>query len=213
MRKNLKTCVALAFALTLVACSSGRDKPSRSTTPIPEQACRVDPRKLGDVEKIEDFGNGRGCGVRNAWRVHSLQGVEMSEPAIMNCAMVNSLAWWIQKSMQPTAQRRLGERVVKLSIPSHYACRNRNNSRRGKLSEHGHGNAIDISAFHLESGEKLIVEQGFFAGRSNKKFLQSIRADACGPFRTVLGPGSNKYHDDHLHFDLQRHRNGGAYCR
>ncbi len=48
------------------------------------------------------------------------------------------------------------------------------------------------------------------------KFLTEIRADACGPFRTVLGPGSDSYHSNHFHFDLaQRSKAGkrrGLYC-
>jgi hypothetical protein len=35
---------------------------------------------------------------------------------------------------------------------------------------------------------------------------------ACGPFGTVLGPNSNRFHQDHFHFDTARYRSG-SYCR
>ncbi len=40
-----------------------------------------------------------------------------------------------------------------MRVVAHYACRNRNNKRGGKLSEHAKGNAIDIAAFTLKNGE------------------------------------------------------------
>lgn len=39
----------------------------------------------------------------------------------------------------------------------------------------------------------------------------SKRKGACGTFNTVLGPGSDRFHRDHLHFDTARGR--GPYCR
>ncbi|MCA0434282.1 MAG: extensin family protein [Proteobacteria bacterium] len=203
------------MAIALVACSGGREKSTTRYQPpaIPEVKCSIDPRRLGEVEKIRDFGNGRGCGVRNAWRVYSLQGVKMSQPVVLNCAMVNAFATWIANTMQPAAEDRFGEAVTSLDVPSAYACRPRNNVRGAKLSEHGHGNAVDVSVFRLQSGRKVEVEQGWFGSRKERRFLASVREDACGLFKTVLGPGSDRYHKNHLHFDLQRHRNGGSYCR
>ena len=205
---------SLAMAAALVACSGGKDKPRTDGSGLPagEVRCTVDPRSLGEVEKIQDFGDGRGCGVRNAWRVHSLHGVRMNQPVVLNCAVINTFASWISQSLQPNAERRFGEQVVKLDIPSAYACRTRNNIRGARLSEHALGNAVDVSAFTLESGEKIVVEQGWFGSRRVKKFIAALRRDACGPFKTVLGPGADRHHKDHLHFDLQWHRRGGSYC-
>jgi hypothetical protein len=79
------------------------------------------------------------------------------------------------------------------------------------MSEHGFGNAIDISAFTLESGRKVKVEQGFWGSRSEARFLEDVRGDACGQFHTVLGPGSDKHHEDHIHLDMQNRRS--VYCK
>ncbi len=206
-------CVVMAAAL--VACSGGREKSTtrQATRDLPEVKCSMDPRRLGEVEKIRDFGNGRGCGVRNAWRVYSLQGVQMNQPIVLNCAAVNAFAIWIANSMQPEAEKRFGETVVKLDIPSAYSCRTRNNVRGARLSEHAQGNAVDVSVFRLRDGRKVEVEQGWFGSRKEKKFIANIRSDACGLFKTVLGPGTDRYHKNHLHFDLQHHRSGGVYCK
>ena len=93
-----------------------------------------------------------------------------------------------------------------------YACRGRNNARGAKMSEHGFGNAIDISAFTLESGRKVSVLADWNGDRDAKKFLRQVRGEACGEFATVLGPGSDAHHRDHIHLDLQNRRSGNAYC-
>lgn len=44
----------------------------------------------------------------------------------------------------------------------------------------------------------------------NSQFLKRIHGDACGVFRTVLGPEANNAHRDHLHLDMKPRRS--AYC-
>jgi hypothetical protein len=215
MRNLLSFAGVVALAVALVACSGGREKPRTSyegENRLPPVACTRDPREFAEAEKIRDFDNGRGCGVSNAWRLYSVNGVKLSQPTVVNCAVANTFAQWIDQTMQPAAERRFGARVTELTVPAGYSCRTRNNVRGAKLSEHAHGNAIDVSGFRLEGGEYITVEQGWFASRSTRKFLSTVHAEACGQFTTVLGP-AEAHHKDHFHFDLQRHRNGGAYCR
>lgn len=215
MRSVVSLAGIVLLAIALVACSGGREKPRKSqdeSAGAPPVACAVDPREFADAERVEDFGSARGCGVRNAWRLRSVNGVKLSQPLVMNCAVANVFSHWVESSLQPAAERRFGARVTELTVPAGYACRTRNSVRGAKLSEHAHGNAIDVSGFRLEGGDYFTVKQGWFAGRKIRKFIAEVRGDACGPFKTVLGPGV-AHHDDHLHFDLQRHRSGGAYCR
>jgi hypothetical protein len=40
-----------------------------------------------------------------------------------------------------------------------------------------------------------------------------VRKAACGPFKTVLGPGSDADHALHFHFDLAPRRHGGTFCQ
>jgi hypothetical protein len=100
--------------------------------------------------------------------------------------------------------------VVAVDVAASYSCRPRNNRGGARMSEHGYGNAIDIAAFTLEDGRKVTVEQGFWESRRDARFLQKVRDDACRDFNTVLGPGSDRHHDDHIHLDLQNR--GSKYC-
>jgi hypothetical protein len=131
----------------------------------------------------------------------------------MNCAVANGAAHWLESTVQPAAEDAFGERVVKIKVPSSFACRPRNNQRGAKLSEHGMGNAIDVSHFILASGREVSVLNDWGGDSDARGFLRRVRSEACGPFKTVLGPGSDVHHKDHLHMDLQQHRNGGSYCK
>ena len=77
-----------------------------------------------------------------------------------------------------------------------------------KLSEHGFGNAVDVAGFVLDSGQVINVEQDYY----RSAFLKTVRKNACGTFRTVLGPGSDRHHRNHIHLDLANRRSGEAFC-
>ena len=118
------------------------------------------------------------------------------------CALPGVKAW-IDEGVRPAFGR---QEVVELRIAASYICRPRNNIRGAKISEHGRGKAIDISGFILSNGRELSVSDDY-----NRQMRRAHRA-ACGIFGTTLGPGSDGYHEDHLHFDTASHGNG-PYCR
>ncbi len=82
--------------------------------------------------------------------------------------------------------------------------------RGAKVSEHGRGKAIDISGFVLADGSRLSIAKDW--RRNNGKMIKAAHKSACGTFGTTLGPGSDGYHEDHLHFDTANYRSG-SYCR
>lgn len=143
-----------------------------------------------------------GCGVPEAVRVTSVAGVRLSQAATVDCSVAKALNTWVDEVAQPAFKGRLSE----LTIAAHYICRSRNNVRGAKISEHGKGRAIDISAFVLTDGRVLTVADDY------NRTLKKIYRAACGIFKTTLGPGSDGYHEDHFHFDTSA-RSGGAYCR
>ncbi|MCB1396898.1 MAG: extensin family protein [Rhodobacteraceae bacterium] len=147
----------------------------------------------------------QGCGIKEAVRIRSVAGVTLSHTALLNCETAKALKTWVVKGVQP-AFRGQGK-VAQLQVAASYSCRPRNNVRGAKLSEHGKGNAIDISAFILSSGKEMSVLSSY--ARNNP--LGASRRAACGIFGTVLGPGSDRYHSNHFHLDVARHR-GGPYC-
>ncbi|HBV54823.1 MAG TPA: extensin family protein, partial [Rhodobacteraceae bacterium] len=96
-------------------------------------------------------------------------------------------------------------------IAASYACRGRNNQKGARLSEHSFGHAVDISGLTLRDGTMITVLQGWGSGKDGK-LLKRLHRDACGPFGTVLGPNSDRFHKDHFHFDTARYRSG-PYCK
>lgn len=143
-----------------------------------------------------------GCGVEDPVRVTSVSGVRLSQAATVDCSIAKALNAWVDEVAQPAFDGKL----VELQVAAHYICRSRNNVKGAKVSEHGKGRAIDISAFVLSNGKVLTV------ARNYNKLLRRIYKAGCSYFRTTLGPGSDGYHEDHFHFDTSA-RKGGAYCR
>jgi len=152
----------------------------------------------------------KGCGVPNPVRITSIDGVALSQPATLNCTAARALKKWVSGTVKPTVGR-LGGGVASLQVAAHYSCRTRNNKPGAKISEHGRGNAIDISAIVLKNGVTLTVLKGW-KDRVQSRILKAVHKGACGTFGTVLGPNADRYHRDHFHLDTARSR-GGAYCR
>ena len=151
-----------------------------------------------------------GCVIENAVRVRAVSGVGMSQQAVMDCRTADALRAWVEGSAKPALAQK-GGGLKTLRVAAHFACRTRNNQKGAKLSEHGKGRAIDISAFKLADGTEVSVLTGW-QSQGFSKALQRMHRDACGPFGTVLGPNANRFHADHFHFDTARHRSG-SYCK
>ena len=165
----------------------------------------------GDVEIQGELvgavpGRIQACGIKDAVRVRAVSGVTLSQQSLMNCQTAEALNKWVKKGVIPAFGKR--NPVVSLKVAAHYSCRTRNNLPGARISEHGKGNAIDISGFILENGEVKTVLNDW----SRRGPLGKAHRAACGPFSTVLGPNSDRFHRDHFHLDTARHR-GGPYCR
>lgn len=145
----------------------------------------------------------KGCGLDDPVSVTSIDGIRLSQAATIDCPTANALKTWVQQSMRPAFGNR---EVVELRIAAHYICRSRNNIKGNKVSEHGRGKAIDIAGFVFSDGKSWTVAKDY------NKQIRKAHKGACGIFGTTLGPGSDGYHEDHLHFDTASYR-GGPYCR
>ncbi len=202
--------VLVIFTLTVLSgCSGGGNLPEFTTEGVitPAGGCAVNPREFSDAESLGTYGEGA-CTVKDAWKISAMGGIRFSQPAIVNCTMANSFHQWIKNSLQPTAQDYHGSKVVSLHIAASYACRPRNGRSGAKLSEHGFGNAIDVAGMTLADGTEIGVERDYYGS----KLLKKVRATACDLFMTVLGPGSDASHKDHLHFDLATRKSGEHFC-
>lgn len=152
----------------------------------------------------------RGCGIDNPVRITAVDGVALTTPATVSCETAGALRKWVSGAVKPVIGK-TGGGLAALRVAASYSCRTRNNVPGAKISEHGRGKAIDISAFILKDGSVMTVLNGW-RNKVQAPLLRAIHANACGPFGTVLGPHADRYHQDHFHLDVASH-GYGPYCR
>ena len=182
------------------------------TMPAEEIACRDRLKALG-VE-FEDRKAERdaeiGCSIPYPIMVKKLgKSIDITPEAELNCQMTEAIARFAGDIVSPAAKAELGSELKSLSQASAYVCRPRHNG--AKMSEHAFGNALDIASFTLADGTRIDI--GPAPPEKQAKFLNIVRKAACGPFKTVLGPGSDPDHSVHFHLDLEPRRNGGTFCQ
>ena len=139
--------------------------------------------------------------------------VAVKPVATLACPIVSVLDRWLAESVQPTAMRWFGSRVVEIRQISAYSCRGMNGNSRAHISEHAFGNALDIAGFTLADGRRISVESGWKGTPEEQGFLHDVQATACQAFTTVLAPGSNVYHYNHIHVDLMRRAHRPIICQ
>ncbi|MBX9711058.1 MAG: extensin family protein [Xanthobacteraceae bacterium] len=145
--------------------------------------------------------------------VSSLGPVALKPTATLACPIVSVLDRWLADSVQPAAMRWFGARVVEIKQISAYSCRGMNGNSNAHISEHAFGNALDIAAFTLADGRRISVQDGWKGLPEEQGFLRDVQAAACQQFTTVLAPGSNVYHYNHIHVDLMRRASGRIICQ
>ena len=186
------------------------DRPALSgVLPAEEVACRSRLQSLGvKFENHDAESDPAGCSIPYPLTVTSLGAeIQIRPAAKMNCAMAEAAAHFMNDVVSPTAVADFGQSLKSVSHASAYVCRSRNGTN--KLSEHAFGNALDITSFTLSGGTTVAVEMQ--PDDKPAAFLQTVRKAACGPFKTVLGPGDPD-HSEHFHFDLAARRHGGTVC-
>jgi hypothetical protein len=212
----------LAAAVLAASCGSStpyftaEDEPWRAQAEI---AClnAGSVRESAFVETTRSsLGGPSPCGAEHPFKVSAALGgmVGFKPAATLQCGMIPAIDRWMASVVQPAAHRHFGVGVAEATVLSSYACRPRNGIPGGKLSEHGRANSTDTGAFRLANGRKVTVLSGWSGVSDERAFLREIRSGACGIFKTVLGPGSDRHHANHFHLDLARHnRRGSAYCK
>jgi len=143
-----------------------------------------------------------GCGWENSVRVSSVGGARLPVDKL-SCQSAAALALWMVHEVQPLAMSLCGQRVTSLEHMGTYSCRNivGNPFWKDRRSEHATANAIDISAFTLENGQKISVLKDWRRPGPEAEFLKAAHKGACRYFRVALGPEFNRAHRNHFHFD------------
>ncbi len=133
--------------------------------------------------------------------------VPVKPAATLRCTMASAIADWIRIDMAPLAEG-IGSRVSELDNFDSFECRGRNRVVGAKLSEHGKANALDVRGLRLANGQFIGLTDRTVARDVREKVMGSV----CARFTTVLGPGSDGYHEDHIHLDLAERHNGYRIC-
>ncbi len=177
----------------------------RYATPAPQR-----PYEAPASQPLPPLGPSTGPAQGNP--VEAVGPVALKPTATLACPIVSVLDRWLAESVQPAAMRWFGARVVEIKQISAYSCRGMNGNPRAHISEHAFGNALDIAAFTLADGRRITVKDGWRGMPEEQGFLRDVEAAACRQFNTVLAPGSNVYHYDHIHVDLMRRASRRVVC-
>jgi hypothetical protein len=142
-------------------------------------------------------------------RARAVAEVHLPEEPVLSCQFAEQLTAWLGHLVAPLIAGRLSADLRAVRTGPGYECRNRNGAANGKLSAHAVGQAIDISGFELSNGKLIPVKPD--GDEAMRDVVASVRTAACGWFTTVLGPGSDAAHTDHLHVDIAMHGTSDRY--
>lgn len=182
----------------------------------PDEACEKALTEFGvRYERLPPIKGEKACGVPVPYNVSEIApGVALKPKSEMTCRTALALARWVKGVVIPASEA-LGEGVTPITIAhaSTYVCRSRNNQPDAEPSEHSLGNAIDIASFAFRNHETISVVPRAGDGTMAEAFQRAVQAGACLHFTTVLGPGSDEYHNDHLHLDVEERSGGFRLCQ
>jgi hypothetical protein len=142
-------------------------------------------------------------------RARAVTEVRLPEEPIVSCQFAERLTAWLRDLVAPLIAGRMSADLRAVRTGPGYECRNRNGAANGKLSAHAVGQAIDISAFELSSGKLIPIKPD--GDEAARNVVDSVRTAACGWFTTVLGPGADAAHTDHMHVDVALHGTSDRY--
>ena len=189
---------------------TARPAPSAPTTPD-AAACADRLTRLGVRFEERPPIRENACSVDHPVLVSGLpDGLEVKPAAVMTCAVAEALARWTLDTLAAEADRLFQTAPTALLIGTSYECRNQRSG--SKLSEHAFGNGVDVMGFEFEKRGPIAV--GLHAdGSPEAAFQAAVQKGACAVFTTVLGPGSDAAHGDHLHLDMRARRGGYRICQ
>jgi hypothetical protein len=195
----------------------GSDRPPESAAepaPPPVSACRLAlTEAIAIAPSIPAIHGPGSCGGDDLVRLEAVvlpdnRQVAVKPAAILRCPMAAALADWVRSDLAPLAEK-IGTALSELDNFDSFECRGRNRVAGAKLSEHGRANALDVRALKFANGQSLsLTDRG--APRARR---EAVLQSACGRFTTVLGPGSDWYHEDHIHLDIAERRSGYRICQ
>jgi hypothetical protein len=186
-----------------------------AVAPVPQpSACRLAlTEAIAIAPSIADIHGPGGCGGEDLVRLEAVvlpdgRQVAVKPAAILRCKMASAIAAWVRADIAPLAKS-LGGVIAGLDNFDSFECRGRNRIAGAMLSEHGRANALDVRSFKFADGRTISPTDRDVPRDLRESVLHSV----CARFSTVLGPGSDGYHEDHIHLDLMERHNDYRICQ
>lgn len=189
--------------------------PIEKEDPAKLAACLSELKALGvTFTENAPIDDGNGCGIDHPITVTSLgDGVSLKPEGQMRCQTALQLAHWTRDIVTPMLKTaRPEEQLSQINQASTYICRKRNNAKTDKISEHAHGNAVDIAGLTFKSGATFTIKPRMKDSTMDGALQRAITTAACLYFTTVLDPGSDAAHETHLHLDVIQRKSGYRLC-
>lgn len=192
----------------------GAEPPGRANLDLSgDAACKERLHNLGVVFEPAEARQEGECGIAAPVAVTGLSGGIVVRPAAtLTCEAAEDLARWAAEAVVPAAAKALDARPTVAAVAGSYVCRGRNGVKDAPLSEHALGTAIDIAGFEFGGRQSIAIVEHPGDSAADVAFRAAIRRAACSYFTTVLGPGSDAEHSDHLHMDIKIRTNGYRIC-
>jgi hypothetical protein len=197
---------------------SSQEEQGASEHAYPEQAeefadCRGRLSASATFELVPPISGPGQCGASD---LISINGINLDDgtlisvqpPAIIRCQMAEMFVDWVATGVAP-AVGMTGNQLARIGVDTSYECRTRNHVTGSRLSEHATGNAIDVRELTLSNGDRLDLTDSAV----NEELRSKLAAFACSRFTTVLGPGADAHHENHIHLDLRTRRSGYRICQ
>ena len=184
-----------------------------AAAPAQPSVCQLRLAKLAEFQALGTLIGPGDCGAPDAVLMQAIilrdqTKIAVTPPANLRCPTAEQIANWIRDDVAPSLAP-FGAPLRGLDNFDSYECRGRNRVRAAVLSEHGRADALDVRDFKLADGREL----GLTDVNVDKDWREAIRTSACARFSTVLGPGSDGYHEEHIHLDLAERHNGYKVCQ
>jgi hypothetical protein len=195
------------------AAEKSAGEPGKKAEPALSACRQALTEEIAIAPSIPDIKGPGECGGEDLVRLEAIvladkRKVPVKPAAILRCKMATAIADWIRTDIVPIATK-LGSQLSDLDNFDSFECRGRNRVVGAQLSEHGRANALDVRAFKLVGGKSIFLTDRSVA----REVRESVLHSACARFSTVLGPGSDWYHEDHIHLDVAERRNNYRICQ
>ena len=136
-------------------------------------------------------------------RIERADGMIVTFPDMptLACVTAETFSAYVRDLLLPLSIGTYASVPIRIATGPGLECRSRDHVTGAKLSAHGQGLAVDIARIDLADGRSILI--GDAKTETDRAFERAARAAGCGYFNTALGPGSDSFHANHWHFDLE----------